>query len=529
MVVWPGGPLVLPIANVAIQQPDFYVYRDDVVVFPISYSVPKHWIVPSLPAKDRFLINDSLASFYTRTYKFAPFEEGRYHLHVQRHRFGDTRRKGGYDCLRHYELLANGCVPIFDDLENTPPSVLTSLPRSLLFRAKALHALPWTDTDTGRGECLVSAGCTPGAYETLASELLNYTSQHLSTEAAARSFLAAVNIHRGDKVLFLPCSGMDVFPSYLTASIFHGLVSVLGDDVIDVPTYEYAYKYPGPLYSPEEYRLRYDMWGQGFTLGFQLPRRPYLNRANLSARIRALEFSLIVFARMSPYEPCNFCCSLGDRTGGSVPEFMEDVLGRYPPERVALLFGDDSGLHDANVRTQAARVGALHRGFGFVFMRELLPFAGVGPSSEVLRPVDGRLLQPGCFHEEWLDFFKRWHVDGSALLSCVGNGWCTDPEIDDLFKSRYFEMQRPSQDPVILHHFCRTGFVLRTGLLARHYGTEACREDFECFGACSFSVKYYARGLLEVPRELFLEEFGLEVGDIIIMLARTCPGDVYAT
>ena len=29
-------------------------------------------------------------------------QEEEYHQHIQKHRFGDTRRKGGFDCLRHW-------------------------------------------------------------------------------------------------------------------------------------------------------------------------------------------------------------------------------------------------------------------------------------------------------------------------------------------------------------------------------------------------------------------------------------------
>eukprot|EP00435_Cladocopium_sp_Y103_P012899 s4041_g3.t1 len=75
-----------------------------------------------------------------KNYKFGPHQEEEYHQHIQKHRFGDTRRKGGFDCLRHYELMANGCIPIFHDLEHLPKSILRTLPKDLLMEAKALFA-----------------------------------------------------------------------------------------------------------------------------------------------------------------------------------------------------------------------------------------------------------------------------------------------------------------------------------------------------------------------------------------------------
>ena len=46
------------------------------------------------------------------------------------------------------------------------------------------------------------------------------------------------------KVLYLPCEAHDMFPSYLTASVFHGLRELLGDGVLDVPEFTYAYRGP---------------------------------------------------------------------------------------------------------------------------------------------------------------------------------------------------------------------------------------------------------------------------------------------
>ena len=43
--------------------------------------------------------------------------------------FAHTKKKGGWDCLRHYEIMMNGCIPIFEDLENCPINTLTHIPK----------------------------------------------------------------------------------------------------------------------------------------------------------------------------------------------------------------------------------------------------------------------------------------------------------------------------------------------------------------------------------------------------------------
>ncbi|CAE8611136.1 unnamed protein product, partial [Polarella glacialis] len=518
---------VLPSSHVDEENASFYVFRDDIVLFPISYSIPKENIKSILPEKTAFAINDSTRSGHMfKRYQFGPLQEEEYHQNLQRHRFGDTRRKGGYDCLRHYELLANGVVPIIAGLEMMPQSILTTLPRKLLMEAKHLFALPWWGTQDGPGEC-PAAG--PGAYEALASELLQVTANELSTESAAKYVLSTMDIAlERSKVLFLPCSPWDNFPSYLTASVFHGLVSLLGDQVIDVPEYEYAYELESGGDQDAEASLRSNIWGQGFTLGFKLKRRPHLDRANISARIRANEFDLIVFARMSPYEPCNFWGEFGGLKE-AVPEYWPDVMASYPRERVALLYGDDSGLDDAVMRTHLSRFGALSRGFGYVFQREMLPFVEEGPDGQTLRPVDGRLVQPGCFNREWLDFFERWWGNPGTgeiggLRACAAWGHCGSEEVDGFMDSDPFFRQWPPEDPSVLKHFCSAGCSLKAAVLVQRHGPDGCQDDELCKGLCDFSLRLYSRGLMDIPPELFFDEFGVTPHEVIYVLSQGCGG-----
>lgn len=52
--------------------------------------------------------------------------------------FGVTMKKAGWDCMRHYEILANNCIPYFTDLKDCPKQTLTNLPKELLLEAKEL-------------------------------------------------------------------------------------------------------------------------------------------------------------------------------------------------------------------------------------------------------------------------------------------------------------------------------------------------------------------------------------------------------
>ena len=48
--------------------------------------------------------------------------------------FALTYKKAGWDSLRHYEILMNGCIPLFLDIKNCPPDTLTSLPKDKLIK-----------------------------------------------------------------------------------------------------------------------------------------------------------------------------------------------------------------------------------------------------------------------------------------------------------------------------------------------------------------------------------------------------------
>jgi hypothetical protein len=43
-------------------------------------------------------------------------------------------KKAGWDCMRHYEILGNNCIPYFIDLEDCPKNTLTNLPKELLLK-----------------------------------------------------------------------------------------------------------------------------------------------------------------------------------------------------------------------------------------------------------------------------------------------------------------------------------------------------------------------------------------------------------
>src|SRR5579859_2898410 len=112
-------------------------------VFPIQFSIPEVKIVNSIPEKDRDFA--SLIPGNTSTYIYQ--EEADYYQGYQRSYFALTWKKGGCDCMRHYEILANGCIPYFIDLDKCNPNTMVYLPKQLIWEAMHLPGVSYPNID----------------------------------------------------------------------------------------------------------------------------------------------------------------------------------------------------------------------------------------------------------------------------------------------------------------------------------------------------------------------------------------------
>jgi hypothetical protein len=155
--------------------PQWYLSRS---IYPLSYSIPDELIVSGVPAKEHLWAE--IIPGESLTYRFDHSQEEEYRAMYQSSMFGFTRKKGGWDALRHYELLANAVLPVFQALRDCPPSSLTSFPKSLV-EAAVQELLPWN-----------SSAASQLRYVHYVEELLSHTRKHCSTSAAAQYFLSRV-------------------------------------------------------------------------------------------------------------------------------------------------------------------------------------------------------------------------------------------------------------------------------------------------------------------------------------------------
>ena len=101
------------------------VYKHD-RLFPISFAIPT-CKVNFIKDKTRDVAICDPRDRSTYIYK----NETDYYKGYQESRIGVTTKKAGWDCMRHYEILANGCLPYFINIDKCPELTMASFPKQL--------------------------------------------------------------------------------------------------------------------------------------------------------------------------------------------------------------------------------------------------------------------------------------------------------------------------------------------------------------------------------------------------------------
>jgi len=112
------------------------LYSTEKNVHPIHFAIPKKKIVSSINLTPKNILSPLIpGKMETYIYK----KENQYYEMYQNSLFSLTYKKNGWDCLRHYEILANGSIPLFIKLDDCPSQTLTSLPKEKLLKFYNLY------------------------------------------------------------------------------------------------------------------------------------------------------------------------------------------------------------------------------------------------------------------------------------------------------------------------------------------------------------------------------------------------------
>jgi hypothetical protein len=296
-------------------------------LIPIGFSIPECKMVADVPSKTKMM--SSLIPGVLSTYIYN--DEASYYQEYQQSLFAITKKKGGWDCLRHYEILANGTLPYFEDLESCPPQTMTLFPKELSMKCRALYE-QWKSRPI--------ESIHRDEYEPIIRELLDHTRNHLTTKKMGQYMLEKSQHVEAKSILFL--SGR-VDPDYLRCTLLHGLKEHMGANCHDYPKICHLYSdCPIP---------NHHLYGKGMSYTKTLS--PELRsgsdcESDIINDIRAKKYDIVVY---------------GSYTRG-IP-FYDIVNEYYPPQDVIMVMGEDDRTYD-NGNQQAY----LDRGH-FVFVREI--------------------------------------------------------------------------------------------------------------------------------------------------------------
>lgn len=92
----------------------------------IDMEIKKYFLAPCVPSVRKSYV------FNTENLYYQQYAESY---------FGLTTKKGGWDCMRHYEIIRAGCIPYFPDIVDKPISTMSNYPILLQYKANKLFEI----------------------------------------------------------------------------------------------------------------------------------------------------------------------------------------------------------------------------------------------------------------------------------------------------------------------------------------------------------------------------------------------------
>ena len=296
------------------------------MINPITFSIAEEKIISYIPKKIKIL--SSLIPGDGTTYIYN--NEIDYYNEYRQSYFAKTTKKSGWDCMRHYEILANGCIPYFPDLEKCSKKTLALFPKDLIYEGNNLYNKfseknidDLTITDINE-------------YNILVEKLLNYTKNYLTTSKMAKYILEKTNHKNAKKILYL--SG-DTSPDYLRCVTLHGFKELLGKSCHDYPKILHIYKSNDINYK--------NLYGKGFTYTNLLDSNLLDNNLdnNIEECIKNKYYDIVIYGSYHRGTP-----------------YIDLINKIYKPNEIIFICGED--IHNCNYSTLT--------NYGYnVFVREL--------------------------------------------------------------------------------------------------------------------------------------------------------------
>lgn len=312
-------------------------------IHPLPYCIPDELVVDHnvLTKKTRKVA--SLIPGESSTYTFGVGDQDKYYEMYQTSLFAHTKKKGGWDCLRHYEILANGCIPIYEDLEHCPKSMMTTFPKELIQEACNV-LLPWNYNNKP-------------LYDSYVMRILNHVSMNCTTSAQTSYFLQKMSkIKQPRNVLMIRCNDGINYSRELFWIGMKRFIQSRGGVAFEYPKMDYLY---------DDYNKdRSYLYGNGFTYSKRLKSGSETidSYKEMLERIENRFFDLIIFGKVGPDE----------LEEGSIPKLplWNHIFKKYGKHEIAFIYGGDETTH-MNSSNKYRNHLYKHVEYGTCFVREM--------------------------------------------------------------------------------------------------------------------------------------------------------------
>jgi hypothetical protein len=161
-------------------------------VYPISFGFPAEKI-PAIFMEKTKLISDTVpgidpwnrSSNGKKNYAFTKEED--YYAEYQKSKFAWTWKKAGWDCMRHYEIIFNRCLPLFFELQKMPTQTMEKFPREKIeaYQDKWFEKLTEGYDKSLRIKCDIDKN----EYDDVVESIFEYSKNNLTTINTAKSVL----------------------------------------------------------------------------------------------------------------------------------------------------------------------------------------------------------------------------------------------------------------------------------------------------------------------------------------------------
>ncbi|MCW5910444.1 MAG: hypothetical protein KIT62_05190 [Cyclobacteriaceae bacterium] len=130
---------------------------------PIHFAIPEAQLLKNTVDKNKMFATVIPGNISTYIFN----DESSYYNDYASSFYGITCKKAGWDCMRHYEILANKCIPYFIKLEKCPRLTMKDFPKEIVLETN---------------EYAKKNKIHPN-YEIINNSLFDYTKNNLTTKA----------------------------------------------------------------------------------------------------------------------------------------------------------------------------------------------------------------------------------------------------------------------------------------------------------------------------------------------------------